>query len=209
MPLLRYLPQLIVLDLNDSGVDDGGLVDLVRAAPYLKELDLSHDNVSDSKLTYCKNLRYLNFIDLSNTQITDQGLGNLGHNALLRSLNVNNTKISDKALSSLLARYTEFNALYLRNDDQISDNVIPALTRLRGLGWLDLRNTRVTNRGLLRLAQVTSLKEIAISGSGITADGINRFKQLNAQARVVDDITQVHDFIWIDGSLKYNLFSKN
>jgi len=205
---LHNLPALQILDLSYTLVTDDGLRALTNSAPAVKELDLSNDNISDAGLAECAKLKYLIFLGVSHTRMTDRGLRYLISNRDLRSINASYTRITDGGLVRFLKKFPKFNALYLRNT-QISDQAISAIARSKDLQWLDLRNTRVSDRGLLRLASVTSLKELAVSGSGVTADGITRFKQLNRHTRIVSDITYVHCLIWIDGSPQYNLFSQN
>jgi hypothetical protein len=123
--------------------------------------------------------------------MTDRGLIHLTANRQLHNLNASDTRISDAGLIEFLPKFREFiqdglpATLYLKND-QISDKAVPGIERLNGLAWLDLRNTRLTDRGLIQLAGIKSLNEIAVSGSLVTAQGIARFKQLNHRARIVD-----------------------
>ncbi|MGH2506619.1 MAG: hypothetical protein ACRDHZ_04250, partial [Ktedonobacteraceae bacterium] len=203
---LAKLRRLAVLDLNHNLIDDSGLSAIAKSMSGLKELDLSHNNISDAGLVECSRLKWLMRLDASETAITDKALIRLALNRDLRTLNVSETKVTDAGLIHFLSQVTkDFSALYLASD-QVSNRSMRSIARLDKLQFLDLNHTQVTDEGLMRLANNTSLKEISLDGSNVTAGGIAKFKKLCPGARVVSNAKDAHYPISIDGSYEYNLY---
>jgi hypothetical protein len=56
----------------------------------------------------------------------------------------------------------------------VDDSLMPEISRLGGLEWLDLEDTHVTDRGLAHISNLKSLKRLELSSSKVTGVGKKR-----------------------------------
>ena len=144
-----------------------------------------------------KQLCNLRELTISNNLISDEGLRNLAPLAKLEVLNVQQTQVTGETLTILSA----MNSLReLRLDGcPLSDEGGLMIGHLRSIRWVTLRSPRLKILGqidwpdslervrfeecqlndeeLIRLANCPNLREILVSSTQVTDDGIKRFRQ--------------------------------
>jgi hypothetical protein len=59
------------------------------------------------------------------------------------------------------------------------------LSKLKYLTYLNLAETKVTDRGLRSIAGIKTLKEIYLWGSGVTEDGIAFLRKELPEAKII------------------------
>jgi internalin A len=104
---LRELPELKVLLLDDTTLDDAGL-DAIDVA--LERLYVARTQITDAALS--AKLATLRVLDVEDCGITDAGLQTIASFGELRALNVAGTRITDKG-GAVLGKLTKVNILDL------------------------------------------------------------------------------------------------
>lgn len=130
---LRSLTTLKQLYLSHCQISDHGLAALT-ALPNLRRLDLRGTKVTDSGLHRLKSAKSMEWLGLASTQITDDGIANLQTMQKLKWLVLDHTPITDAAVAHL---------------EKISD-----------LKTISVRDTRLSPVGLRRLKK--SLPRLSI-----------------------------------------------
>jgi len=88
LALLRFLPEVQLVNLYNSTATDAGLRHL-KGLAKLTTLDLGYTWTTDEGLKHLANLTQLEVLGLSSTQITDAGLMHLSKMNKLHSLDIN------------------------------------------------------------------------------------------------------------------------
>jgi hypothetical protein len=137
------------LYLQYSGVTDDGLEQLA-GLPQLANVNLGR-RIADDAWTHLVRLTGLRGLHFFRSQLTDCPLENLQHLKQLRSLALECKKITDAGIAHLAC--------------------------LSDIEFLDLRDTKLTDAGIVHLTGMTNLRELWISGPGVTADGESRLTE--------------------------------
>lgn len=99
--VLKKLPHLRVLELNQSGVSDKELVE-IGGCKELRKLVIPESMVTDAGLANVAKLTRLEYLDLSaNEKITDKGMLHVKELERLEFLFLNRTSIGDRGLFEL------------------------------------------------------------------------------------------------------------
>ncbi len=99
--VLKKLPHLRVLELNQSGVSDKELVE-IGGCKELRKLVIPESMVTDAGLANVAKLKRLEYLDLSaNEKITDKGMLHVKELERLEFLFLNRTSIGDRGLFEL------------------------------------------------------------------------------------------------------------
>jgi hypothetical protein len=146
----KRLPQLRLLQLDDTHVTDAGLEHL-KGLKQLEVLRLNRTNVTDAGLEHLRELTTIGGLYLAGTRVTDAGLVHLDGMTQLQFLDLYGTKVTDVGLSHL-----------------------SGLSQLQALG---LDNTQVTDAGLDNLSGLRQLQEVSLSGSKVTDEGVRKLQQ--------------------------------
>ena len=169
LPLLRLLPALKHLDVNGSQRTDSGRwglmltdvnVESIAALTQLETLEMGGANVSDVGMKALASLANLHSLDLSRMEITAQGLEPITKMAKLRRLN-------------------------LWQCARIDDKAAPFLLQLKNLEELDLGDTAISDAILDQLQKHARLKVLAVSGTNVTAEGLDRFRRARPDCRLL------------------------
>jgi hypothetical protein len=96
----RNLPELIFLNLHDTGVTDAGLAPIEGIAA-LVSLDLRSTWVTDAGLAHLRGLSNLKQLYLDRTKVSDAGLAHLSYLTNLRLSSIGYTEVSDAGLVHL------------------------------------------------------------------------------------------------------------
>ena len=146
--LLRF-SNLCVLDVGQTSIRDEALSHLGKVET-LRELDIGDTAVGDSGLASLSRLTKLTHLNLTSTRVSDLGIDKLRPLIHLQSLALCNIPLSDAACSTL--------------------------RRLQSLRRIDIRGTRITEKGLIELCQSTSLRSVLMSASVASPKTISRLK---------------------------------
>jgi len=168
LPLLRLLPALKHLDVNGSQRTDSGRwglmltdvnIESIAALTQLETLNMGGAVVSDVGMKALESLINLHTLDLSRMDITSQGLAPVTKLPKLRRLNLwQSTRIDDKAATYLLSMGT--------------------------LEEIDLGDTNITDALLDQLQGVKRLKVLAVGGTKVTPERVERFRKARPDCRI-------------------------
>lgn len=141
------------IDFRETEVTDADLALLVHF-PYLHELDLSHTQVTDAGMKHLAKVKRLAKLVLFATDVTDKGIEELAPLNRLEFLCLDETKITDRALETV-GKWEDLEVLHLQSRDR----------------------SKITDAGLKHLLGLRFLKELKISGTAVTAQGVQRVQQ--------------------------------
>jgi len=119
---------------------------------------------------------------MSSTLITDQGLKELPLLTLI-ILNLNDTKVTDEGLKKSHRVLFDLTSLALRAT-MITDEGIKELESIR-LTALDLQLTGVSDESIEVLGKISTLQELNLSQTKVTAEGIRKLKVLLPDCKIV------------------------
>jgi len=207
-PLEISMDRVLRLDNTETG--DAELEKICRTYPELAELTLGGTKVTDASLVYLVQLTKLKKIRLSQTAITDDGMNALAKCKTLEDIDVSQTKISSPGVRELavLPRLKSLN-LYLTfvtnsgldafpttierlNLDKcpITDEGLTKLASLSKLAWMHLGGTAITDAGLAELAKLQSLKEVIVTKTETTLEGVEKLRQDRPDMKVRDNVSE-------------------
>jgi Leucine-rich repeat (LRR) protein len=165
---LRVLPNLRVLDLDGAQKRNSGLwsvsltdldVEMLGGFKQLQELNLAGAKITDAAVSAVSRLMNLRSVNLSRTQVSGKGLRDLTRLANL------------ERLSLWLAR-------------NVGDDAGAVLGSMPGIKVLDLSQTKITDATLAALAPAHKLRHIYLSGTAVTADGVDAFRRGHPECEV-------------------------
>jgi internalin A len=205
---LAQAPALEELTLNTAEALTDAAASYLRANKSLRKLVLRGVDITDVGMPYLAALTGLKSLDLSHTMIGDVGLESLPALSELEELNLGGTRITGTNLNFLKLlpklRKLSFNGIQRRNAGAcwtplITDldlNTISLLSRLEDLNLgvgvslgktgvpVGAGNCRVTggiqltDLGVAKLAKLTRLRQLDISGAKITPAGLSALTKL-------------------------------
>lgn len=160
----------------------------------LRTLSIPNCSLSDRALSHLSRLRNLEYLDLSGNPITDEALSYLDQLTQLRSLNLAQTNIQGRGLVRLtrLPNLASLNCSFIPcNDADLSSvALIPTLSELRLTGCprltdacgevlarsnlvsVHLNQTAIGDACLEKLADLTCLRSLVLSGTKCTGGGL-------------------------------------
>jgi len=205
---LGQVPALEELTLDTAEALTDAAASYLRANKSLRKLVLRGLDITDVGMPYLAALTGLKSLDLSHTMIGDVGLESLPALSELEELNLGGTRITGTNLNFLKLlpklKKLSFNGIQRRNAGAcwtplITDLDLNAISQLSGLEDLNLGvgvslgktgvpvgagNCRVTggiqltDLGVAKLAKLTRLRRLDISGAKITPAGLSALKKL-------------------------------
>lgn len=147
---LGKLKKLSRLTLSSPKISDVGLQAICEQFPNLSILALGHAGVTDAGLEHLTKLSNLNTLHLGDTSIDGKGLIHLKSLAHMEVLLLNSSsELSGDALIAI-SNLQNLRELFLQKTP-ISDADIENLARLKKLAHLDLRQSKVTAKGVAQL----------------------------------------------------------
>jgi Leucine-rich repeat (LRR) protein len=194
--------KLETLDVSRTRITDAGLGALADF-PTLKQLNLGFTRVTDAGLKKLKALRRLETLSLRGTRVTDKGLRELTELPRLKVLLLGDTKITDQWVPTITKvkglrrlelaprvvpvpyqardRFRELmgkKRKAKRLPSELTDRGLAALTELKDLRWLCLRNADLTDQGLNKLKACRRLEVLDLRGTRITDKGLVELQTL-------------------------------
>ena len=212
---LAGLKNLRTLSLRSTQVDDKGLAVLSQSLA-LETLILEFTRVRGPGLVHLKNLPKLSVltlnpnrntadktkIDLSTladgfsglqalkvggNELTDEHLASVGTVKSLRRLTFRTlgfTKFSDAGLAPL-GKLANLRELRINGSAKVTNAGLVHLANLQGLQKLDLGRTGITSACSATLGKLPALEELEVVGSRFGPDGVDQLRKLNPKVRVI------------------------
>lgn len=195
---LSRLPQLAALDVTTcDGVTDSSCAALATMTRLrglsLRKTGFEKNRVGDTGLQQLTALSRLELLDIEGNAVTDDGLKVLARFPELRELNLNILPVTDKGLAhlptvkklqSLSLRYSEgFAGVIVTNSGVQSLGKMTQLTSLNLTG-----GRRLTDACVPDLIQLSRLKRLNLSASGLTRNGIGLIQQALPNCKVQPSI---------------------
>lgn len=140
--LLDDYPLAVFVDLYEP---DHRTLQLLRALPDVKGLQIAGDNVTDESLDFLLDCRLLEVVVLSCPHLTDRGLAKLSNLHSLKELQIDSEAITDKGLE------------YIGG--------------LENLEEMALFCPQITDEGMKHLRGLLKLRTLRVEGTGVTANG--------------------------------------
>ena len=205
---LQDLPQLEELKLDTVEALTDAAASYLRANKHLRKLVLRGTDITDVGMPYLAALTGLKSLDLSHTMVGDVGLESLPALSELEELNLGGTRITGINLNFLKLlpklKTLSFNGIQRRNAGAcwtplITDLDLDTISLLAGLEDLNLGvgvslgrtgvavgagnchvtgGIQLTDLGVAKLAKLTNLRRLDISGAKITPSGLKVLKSL-------------------------------
>jgi hypothetical protein len=158
---LQNCPSLVAIDLRSTGITDNTIAVIAGIKP-LKRLDMERCSlIRGSNIEALKALPDLNELKLSESGFLSANLGKLRDLQELRTLVLHKSGITDQDVDSLLPLK---------------------------LSKLEITHAKITDEGLLKLAQMKTLHELNVgSCKNITAAGVEKFRKLAPKCEIESD----------------------
>ena len=156
----------------------------------LQMLALNGTSISDPGLKHLADLTNLEHLDLSDTRVSDAGMVHLAKMGKLQTLNVSRTNVHDQGLNTI-ARLASLKSLGLEGppwgppDNRLTDAGLAALTRLKHLEWLSLAHTGVGDPCIEHLGRLKSLTALQLQDTEVSPRGLLRLKRLLPKAQIL------------------------
>ncbi len=141
---LRFIEQLFVPATDDE-------LAVLRSLPNLEQLELSSELMTDKGLSHLAGLTELRELLLWGDNLTSAGLSNLRGLKRLTKLRIEGTSIHKiDAIDHMHS--LEYLSFY--RSEEVDDDALAVVARLRSLVSLDLEDTHVTKAGVERLRRI-------------------------------------------------------
>src|SRR5580700_6920863 len=220
---LQQLQQLEELTLDTTEAITDAAASYLRANKHLRKLVLRGTDITDVGMPYIAALTGLKSLNLSHTMVGDVGLESLPALSELEELDLGGTRITGINLNFLKLlpklKKLSFNGIQRRNAGAcwtplITDLDLDTISLLSGLEDLNLGvgvslgrtgvavgagNCRVTggiqltDLGVAKLAKLTKLRRLDISGAKITPSGLKALKNLPLERLSLWNCTALDD----------------
>lgn len=201
----RGLAHLSKLNLRELCVGDTRLraegLTTIGKFSQLKHLELgSYFPKGDKNLIALAAAKELEWLDLRDSEIAVEDLDEVAQIASLRKLVLANCKIEDGAITALetltnlktldlsstnfplskldeVVKLPALDTLVLADSD-IDDGILTLIAvKLPGLKHLDLRNTNVTEKGILELRKLRKLESVDVEGAAVARPALEALKK--------------------------------
>lgn len=209
---LFAFPKLRNVDLSSREVTDE-MVEILNQLPRVNSVSLMSGKLSDGDLEKLSRLKKLNQLHVSVSQLTGRGMKSLLELQELRILELQ----YDGAQGTTIAELGKLPHLWslIFKGPGFGDEDLEALSQGfqdRVVGTLDLRGTRVTDRGLRfvekfsrltalnviignvgdeglkSLVAVKGLSRLSLARTKVTADGLEEFRRARPEVRIFADV---------------------
>jgi internalin A len=220
---LQQLQQLEELTLDATEAITDAAASYLRANKHLRKLVLRGTDITDVGVPYLAAVTGLKSLDLSHTMVGDVGLESLPALSDLEELDLGGTRITGINLNflKLLPKLTKlsFNGIQRRNAGAcwtplITDLDLDTISLLSGLEDLNLGigvslgktglavgagnchvtgGIQLTDLGVAKLAKLTKLRRLDISGARITSAGLKALTSLPLERLSVWNCTGLDD----------------
>jgi serine/threonine protein kinase len=166
---------LLYLSKNEAAVSR-----VFSSLPHLtglKALNVKFSDFSDADLKYLDPLSNLSYLNVTATNVTGDGLARMKYLNKLTSLHAG----SVQNIATLLERVGEIPRLYQLSlhADLLDDDSLKDIARCHNLKVLSIgMNRKITDKGMQYLAHLKHLRYLDISGTTVTLQSLETFRQL-------------------------------
>lgn len=176
LPLVARIKSLELLNFADcKNIPDSAYAHLAKL-PKLQTLWLENTSTSDSTIPYITKIKTLKELELVGTSVTINGIKHLSRLPNLVHLKYRGQPI-DPSWIPILARFPKLIMLGFSSTD-IDNATLAALAKqMPRVENIDLENCKnVTDQGLLSVRKIKRLFWTKVSGTSVTAQGVQDFK---------------------------------
>ena len=152
---LVQFPRLKWLSFSGCSVDEKCLEPLLRL-PLIEHLDLGHARMNDEAVQLLWSFPKLTTLILASSDVGDRAWRGMAECHSLCSIQLPNTHITDVGIETIVNQ-SELGSLPLRT--------------------LVLRNCQITDKSVVRLSSVESLRLLDLWGTAVTANGVAFMKE--------------------------------
>ena len=186
---LAGLASLVNLEELHLGVPDGydGALIHLAALHKLSKLHLAGGSVTDSAVAPLAGLRNLKELDLSFTDVTDVGLNHVGRLARLTALNLAHADGVNDAGVAALANLTNTVRLDLEHTG-VTAQGLEHLTRLGQLKVLDVSETSIGDEAIPTLVRFVGLEDLNVRDTRVTSRGLGELKRSQLSAKIASEL---------------------
>jgi Leucine-rich repeat (LRR) protein len=176
------------LSLTGTQVTDAGLVHL-KGWSGLQRLVLDGLPITDAGLVALKDLPALTDLSLRRTQVSDAGLASLKELKKLRRLVLDGTALRGLGLANNLKELTELTELRLgcATLTDLAAKQFGELKALKRLERLSLAGSSIGDETLKHLHGLTGLRELDLTGTKVSAEGIAAAKKALPGCKITSD----------------------
>ena len=169
---LGEIPGLMYLDLSESALTNVGLKNIGNLKQLVTLNIPTNSGIDDTGLAHIAGLKNLQELYLhNNPQLTDDGIKHLQGMHQLTELTLANTGISDAGMK-YLSEMKDLEKLHLANCQRLSDAGFEHLANLKKLKSLQLFLTPITDAGLKHLYGLKKLEMLDLRDTKVTPKGI-------------------------------------
>jgi hypothetical protein len=170
--MAAQLPQLQVIDISESDVEDQGLALLLQPLQQLRSVTLrSCIGITDACTCSLATLPKLESLVLARTTVTDTGVATLAPLNQLQYLSLCSTQVSDESVSIINASMQALTSLDL-SCKRITDVGLRRLTNLSQLTSLNLSFSKVSDCGISALRRLPKLSNLSLRWTRISNNAL-------------------------------------
>ncbi len=196
---LGSLPNLRKLDLAQTKITDVGLEHLARLTG-VTDLNLYYaEYVTEDGIAHLRNWSRLERLNLRGTKVTSKVFDHLAHLTALRFLDLGYTQIDDEGFEEL-SGLTKLEGLAI-GGSRLTGACLPLLKAVPSLRKLDVGGMQrvdsglwglaLTDYNLARLADLTQLEALNLSGANLSDRGTDRPGQPEAIRSELHDLSKL------------------
>jgi internalin A len=158
----------------------------IEALPEIRHLALNGAVVGNADLVHLAGLKDLMTLDVSDTKIDDAGLKQIAALPSLRTLNLEGTAVTHRGLIHLLSltNLESLNLCFTR--EELSNDAVVHLRKLKKLKKLDLSFSALSDDGLKALLDLTDLESLNLENTKVTDAGIKEFQAARPKVTITE-----------------------
>jgi len=164
--------KIVGISLEDKSAGDDDLANLKNLAG-LKSLSLARTGITGRGFVHLRGLPELVDLIVDGTQVTDDSLKELGSLPRLTTFRAYATAIGDEGAAQLLGSKLTTLAL---GRSRLTDRGLESLAQISSLTSLDVSQTAVTDRGLALIARLPNLRILNLDNTQVTDAGMSELK---------------------------------
>ena len=141
------------------------------------------DNLQDlNSFKTLESIANLKYISCACTNLNDSGLEQICKYDKIENLNLQDTLISNIGIGHLI-KLPKLKHLRLKECQNIDDNCVPTLNKLKLIETLSLNETNITEQGLRRL-YIPTLKHLVVDYDNFTENGLVSISKKNPKCEI-------------------------
>jgi len=196
LPLHCQAKELKSISFFSSDATEKGLKQL-HELPNLEGIDMFGarrlDDRALQQLSKCSNVTNLSLsCGAEANMVSDKGLAEIGKMTQLKELSLSWTEITDKGLQ-VLQKLPNIERLSLHGANNISNDGLKEVARLKNLKHLELAGTNITDDGLKHIENLGHLKILDLRGLAIGDEGVETLSKIGSLQELLLIDTKITD----------------